>query len=97
MAYTPWACFIQPIHEPQGPMKEHFTKCQEGAQKDVERAFGVLQARWEIVKNFEAAMGLGDYFEHHDGMHYHAQHDNRRRAWFAVGSFLRFGCRGRLF
>ena len=24
-----------------------------------------------------AAMGLGDYFEHHDGMHYHAQHDNR--------------------
>ena len=49
--YPPWACFIQSIHEPQGPMKEHFTKCQEGAQKDVERAFGVLQARWEIVKN----------------------------------------------
>ena len=32
-------------------MKEHFTKCQEGARKDVERGFGVLQARWEIVKN----------------------------------------------
>ena len=49
--YLPWACFIQPIHEPLGPMKEHFTKCQDGAWKDVERAFGILQARWKIVKN----------------------------------------------
>jgi hypothetical protein len=32
-------------------MKQHFTKCQEGARKDVERAFGVLQARWDIIKN----------------------------------------------
>ena len=49
--YPPWACFVQPIHEPIGEMKEHFTKCQEGARKDVERAFGVLQARFEILKN----------------------------------------------
>ncbi|CAH9075036.1 unnamed protein product [Cuscuta epithymum] len=27
-----------------------FAKCQESARKDVERAFGVLQSRWHIVK-----------------------------------------------
>jgi hypothetical protein len=49
--YPQWSCFLQPIHEPQGEKKEHYTKMQSGARKDVERAFGVLQARWEIVKN----------------------------------------------
>ena len=49
--YPPWACFVQPIHEPIGEMKEHYTKCQEGVRKDVERVFGVLQARFEILKN----------------------------------------------
>ena len=49
--YPPWARFVQPIHEPIGEMKEHYTKCQEGVRKDVERVFGVLQARFEIPKN----------------------------------------------
>ena len=57
--YLPWACFVQPIHEPIGEMKEHFTKCQEGARKDVERAFGVLQARFEILKNPVRQWDLG--------------------------------------
>jgi hypothetical protein len=30
---------------------QHYTKVQEGARKDVERTFGVLQARWKIVKS----------------------------------------------
>jgi hypothetical protein len=42
---------LQPIHAPQGEKQEHYTKMQSGACKDVERAFGVLQARWEMVKN----------------------------------------------
>ena len=36
---------------PQGEKKQHFTKMQEAARKDVECAFGILQARWAIVKN----------------------------------------------
>jgi hypothetical protein len=51
--------FPQPIHEPIGEMKEHYTKCQEGARIDVERAFGVLQARFEIVKNPVRQWDLG--------------------------------------
>jgi hypothetical protein len=49
--YPQWSCFLQPIHEPQGEKKEHYTKMQSAPRKDVEPAFGVLQARWEIVKN----------------------------------------------
>jgi len=46
-------CFVKPIYEPIGEMKELFMKCHEGARKDVERALRVraLQARWDIVKN----------------------------------------------
>jgi len=57
--YLLWACFVQPIHEPIEEMKEHFTKCQEGAQKDVDRVFGVLQTRFEIVKNPVRQWDLG--------------------------------------
>ena len=32
-------------------MKKHYTKMQEGARKDVEHAFGILQAQWGIVQN----------------------------------------------
>jgi hypothetical protein len=49
--YPQWSCFIQPIHKPQGEKRQHFAKMQEGTRKDVERAFGILQMRWEIVKN----------------------------------------------
>ncbi|KAL0771876.1 putative nuclease HARBI1 [Brassica napus] len=38
-------------HSPQGGKAELFAKVQESTRKDVERAFGVLQARFAIVKN----------------------------------------------
>ncbi|XP_033147435.1 putative nuclease HARBI1 [Brassica rapa] len=49
--YPKWATFIQSIREPQGPKAVLFAKQQEAVRKDVERAFGVLQARFAIIKN----------------------------------------------
>ncbi|XP_048624595.1 putative nuclease HARBI1 [Brassica napus] len=49
--YPKWATFIQSIPIPQGPKEVLFAQRQEAARKDVERAFGVLQARFAIVKN----------------------------------------------
>jgi len=42
--YPKWATFIQSISLPQGPKAVLFAQHQEAARKDVERAFGVLQA-----------------------------------------------------
>uniref|UniRef100_A0A0D3ARD5 DDE Tnp4 domain-containing protein n=1 Tax=Brassica oleracea var. oleracea TaxID=109376 RepID=A0A0D3ARD5_BRAOL len=49
--YPKWATFIQSIQLPQGPKAVLFAQKQEAVRKDVERAFGVLQARFAIVKN----------------------------------------------
>ncbi|XP_024007769.1 uncharacterized protein LOC112083888 [Eutrema salsugineum] len=49
--YPNWATFIKSIPLPQGSKATLFAKRQEGTRKDVERAFGVLQARFAIVKN----------------------------------------------
>ncbi|XP_010418557.1 PREDICTED: putative nuclease HARBI1 [Camelina sativa] len=49
--YPKWATFIQSITLPQGQKNQLFARYQEACRKDVERAFGVLQARFAIVKN----------------------------------------------
>uniref|UniRef100_A0A0D3DML2 Myb-like domain-containing protein n=1 Tax=Brassica oleracea var. oleracea TaxID=109376 RepID=A0A0D3DML2_BRAOL len=49
--YPKWTTFIQSIPIPQGPKATLFAQHQEAVRKDVERAFGVLQARFAIVKN----------------------------------------------
>jgi hypothetical protein len=48
--YSTWATFVKRYSNPQGNKKVHFTKAQEGVRKDVERAFGVLQARFAMVR-----------------------------------------------
>jgi hypothetical protein len=45
-----WATFVKTILEPQGNKKKYFVKAREACQKDVERAFGVLQSRFAIVR-----------------------------------------------
>ncbi|XP_018474045.1 uncharacterized protein LOC108845314 [Raphanus sativus] len=49
--YPKWATFIQSISLPQNPKASLFAVRQESTRKDVERAFGVLQSRFAIVKN----------------------------------------------
>ena len=48
--YPEWATFVQSIRLPQGPKAQLFAQRQEAARKDVERAFGVLQARFRIIR-----------------------------------------------
>jgi hypothetical protein len=48
--YPKWATFVQAIRNPRSPPEEHFTKMQESYRKDVERAFGILQARFAIIR-----------------------------------------------
>ncbi|XP_024016233.1 uncharacterized protein LOC112089715 [Eutrema salsugineum] len=43
--YPKWATFIQSITLPQGAKAKLFAERQESVRKDVERVFGVLQAR----------------------------------------------------
>ena len=48
--YPSWATFVKTISLPQGRKNQHFAVIQELTRKDVERAFGVLQARFAIVR-----------------------------------------------
>jgi hypothetical protein len=47
--YPEWAAFVKSINSPQLDKHKVYAAEQEGARKDVERAFGVLQARFNIV------------------------------------------------
>ncbi|XP_042425772.1 uncharacterized protein LOC122013582 [Zingiber officinale] len=48
--YPEWATFVKSFPCPQDPKRKIFKERQEVARKDVERAFGVLQSRWAMIK-----------------------------------------------
>ncbi|XP_042059464.1 uncharacterized protein LOC121803961 [Salvia splendens] len=48
--YPRWSVFVKTIRQPVGLKKTYFVRKQEGARKGIERAFGVLQARWAILR-----------------------------------------------
>ena len=47
--YPPWAILMQTISNPEGRKQQLFAKLQEAKRKEVERGFGVLQARFRIL------------------------------------------------
>ncbi|XP_020195431.1 uncharacterized protein [Aegilops tauschii subsp. strangulata] len=49
--YPQWSSFVKTISKPQGEKRKRFAQMQDSARKDVERAFGVLQSRWGIVRS----------------------------------------------
>jgi len=49
--YPKYATLMQSISEPQGKKNKYYAKMQEAYRKDVERAFGVLQAWYAILKH----------------------------------------------
>ncbi|XP_074291955.1 uncharacterized protein LOC141618775 [Silene latifolia] len=48
--YPGWATFVKSINAPQIQKHRLFAARQESCRKDVERAFGVLQARFAFIK-----------------------------------------------
>ena len=47
--YPPWCRFVRGFKEPVTIPESRFSTWQEGARKDVERAFGVFQGKWKAV------------------------------------------------
>lgn len=74
--YPSWATFVKTISNPQSNKEAHFAQCQEACRKDVERAFGVLQSWFAIVRRPAKILGPKDFVAHNDCMRDHAQHDN---------------------
>ncbi|XP_074359701.1 uncharacterized protein LOC141699757 [Apium graveolens] len=63
--YPAYSTFVKTISAPQGNKRKHFAKMQESVRKDVERAFGVLQARFAIVR------GIGSFLGHRNAEIYY--------------------------
>ncbi|XP_020253760.1 putative nuclease HARBI1 [Asparagus officinalis] len=48
--YPKWLTLVQTISKSEDKKKQYFAMMQESCRKDVERAFGVLQSRFAIIK-----------------------------------------------
>jgi len=48
--YPLWTRFVRGIKEPCGQKEKVFTGWQEGARKDIERAFGVLKGKFQFME-----------------------------------------------
>ena len=58
--YLKWTTFVKIIRLPQGPKAKLLVERQESVQKDMERAFGILQARFAIIRGPARHLEKGD-------------------------------------
>ena len=58
--YPRYPIFVLPIHETEEEGKKRYSKRQEGRRKDIERAFGVIKARFRILRNEDFRWYKGD-------------------------------------
>jgi hypothetical protein len=56
--YPEWAALVKSIRSPQLEKHQVYASEQEGARKDVERTFWVLQARFNIVRHLARLWSL---------------------------------------
>ena len=49
--YLEWPTFVKPISNPRDQKTAHFGIKQLAYRKDIERSFGVFQARWPWFKD----------------------------------------------
>ncbi|XP_057446187.1 uncharacterized protein LOC130738259, partial [Lotus japonicus] len=58
--YPSYPTFVKSIRLPQSEPDKLFAKYQEGCRKDIERAFGVLQARFKIIRELARLWDIAD-------------------------------------
>lgn len=58
--YPNWPLFAKPIHQPTTDQEQVYTKRQEAIRKDIERCFGVIQARFEVLRRENRRWVKGD-------------------------------------
>nr|XP_043616334.1 uncharacterized protein LOC122588285 [Erigeron canadensis] len=71
--YTEWVTLVKSFKCRMDPKTTKFKKFQEAARKDVERASGVLQGRWQIVEQQAQAYSVNKIY--HIMLCDSAQHD----------------------
>jgi hypothetical protein len=78
--YLEWETLVKSVKEKKGkPLSKkeaNFTKAQEAARKDIERAFGVLQASCHCLGS-SSFLGQENPCEHHEVLCHSTQHDTR--------------------
>ena len=70
--YPRWSAFVKPVAKPEGKKELVFHNAQAAARKDVERAFGILQSQFAIVRGPSRFWDQKTFLVYHDCLRDHA-------------------------